>query len=118
MISYFILILSGVLLLLFHNRLYTVVTFGLLLFFMLVLVGVTKSKWLNQFYIAYVVSLVPFYLVNGFLTSIPVVLYNDHQNTGLRIGTIPFEDHFYSMTLLLMNIAFFEYFKNRKKLSE
>jgi len=63
----------------------------------------------------YIVALIPFYLVNGALTSIPVVLYSKTQTIGYRVWTIPFEDHFYLMALLLMNIGFFEYFKSRKQ---
>jgi hypothetical protein len=37
---------------------------------------------------------------------------------GLRVGTIPVEDHFYLMALLLMNIGFFEYFKARNKAND
>jgi lycopene cyclase domain-containing protein len=96
------------------NKLYTVVTFSLLAIVLLVLLFVIKADWLNRFYLAYLVSLIPFYIVNGLLTAIPVVLYNNDQNLGIRIWTIPFEDHFYSMALLLMNIAFFEYFKARR----
>ena len=99
------------------NKLYTTVTFGLLLVLLLILLFVIKADWLGRFYMAYIVSLIPFYMVNGLLTSIPVVLYNNHQNLGIRVGTIPFEDHFYSMALLLMNVGFFEYFKARKKLT-
>ena len=99
------------------DKLYTAVTFSLLAVIMLILLFVVKANWLGRFFMAYLVSLIPFYLVNGLLTSIPVVLYNDDQNLGFRVGTIPFEDHFYSMALLIMNVGFFEYFKNRKKLA-
>ena len=84
---------------------------------LLLLLFAFKANWLGRFYLAYLISLIPFYGVNGLLTSIPVVLYNNDQNLGIRVGTIPFEDHFYSMALLLMNVGFFEYFKNRKKLA-
>jgi hypothetical protein len=42
-------------------------------------------------------------------------MYNNAENIGKRVGTIPIEDHFYSMALLIMNIGFFEYFKSRKQ---
>lgn len=104
--------LSAVLLSLYYDRVYTLITFGLLLLIGL-FVYVRKPVFLGRFYLAYLISLVPFYIVNGLLTSIPVVLYNDAQNIGLRVGTIPFEDHFYSLTMLLMNVMFFEYFRKR-----
>ncbi|MFD0763897.1 lycopene cyclase domain-containing protein [Mucilaginibacter lutimaris] len=108
---------SVALLVLYYTRLYTAVTFGLLAVILILLLYYFKADWLNRFFMAFVVSLIPFYLVNGLLTSIPVVLYNDAQNMAVRVGTIPFEDHFYSMALLLMNVGFFEYFKNRKKVA-
>jgi lycopene cyclase domain-containing protein len=106
--------ISITLLILNYTRLYTAVTFGLLAVLLILLLYYFRVDWLNRFYMAFVVSLIPFYIVNGLLTSIPVVLYNNAQNMGVRVGTIPFEDHFYSMALLLMNVGFFEYFKNRK----
>ena len=106
--------LSVGLLVLYYSHLYSAVTFGLLAVLLILFVYYFKVSWLPRFYMAYAVSLIPFYIVNGLLTSIPVVLYNDAQNIGIRAGTIPFEDHFYSMALLLMNMGFFEYFKNRR----
>ena len=67
-----------------------------------------------SFGIAYLVILIPFLIVNGFLTSIPVVLYNDAENLGIRIYTIPFEDVFYGMLLVLMNITIYEKLLKRK----
>lgn len=101
----------------YHDRLYSIVTFGLLLVLMPLLQYVFKVRWLNRFYLAYLVALIPFYIVNGILTSIPVVIYNNTENMGKRIGTIPVEDHFYLIILLLMNIGFFEYFKTKNQLS-
>ena len=97
----------------YHDRLYTLVTFSLLLVLLAALQYGLKVKWLNRFYLTYLVALIPFYIVNGLLTSIPVVLYNDLENVSFRVGTIPLEDHFYCMAMLVMNVGFFEYFKQR-----
>ncbi len=71
-----------------------------------------KSFDAISFLIAYAICLIPFLIVNGFLTAIPVVLYNDAENLGLRIYTIPFEDIFYGMLLVMMNIVLYEKVKN------
>ncbi|MEJ7694254.1 lycopene cyclase domain-containing protein [Daejeonella sp.] len=95
-----------------YDRVYTLITFGFLLAALVYAEFVQKAN-LGRFYLAYLVSLIPFYIVNGTLTSIPVVMYNDAENMAFRFGTIPLEDHFYSMGMLLMNILLFEYFKKR-----
>lgn len=114
-ISYALMILCVVLLFKYYDRVYTLITFGLLLTILIFAQFVFKVQYLSRFYLAYIVSLFPFYIVNGLLTSIPVVMYNDAENMAFRVGTIPFEDHFYSMAMLLMNIMFFEYFRKRDR---
>ena len=114
LITNLLILLSIVALVFYYDRIYTLVNFSLQLVLLVLLQYVFKVKWLNRYYLTYLVALLPFYIVNGLLTSIPVVLYNDAENIGLRVGTIPFEDHFYCMAMLLMNVGFFEYFKNKK----
>jgi lycopene cyclase domain-containing protein len=114
-ITYALILLCTVLLLLFYDKVYSLITFGLLLVILLLAQFVFKLKFLSRFYLAYLVSLIPFYIVNGLLTSIPVVMYNNEENMSFRVGTIPFEDHFYSMAMLLLNIMLFEYFRKRAK---
>jgi len=70
---------------------------------------------LDRFIQMYLISLVPMFIVNGLLTYLPVVLYDDTQNFGLRIGTIPVEDFLYSAILLLMNITIYESILSRQK---
>ncbi len=69
-----------------------------------------KMNWFNgkTFLFSYLIILLPFLAVNGVLTSWPVVIYNNAENVGKRIFTIPFEDIFYGMLLVLGNIVFFE----------
>lgn len=68
----------------------------------------------NYFVIAYSVCLIPFLMVNGLLTAIPVVLYNDAENLALRLYTIPVEDIFYGMLLILLNITIYERLRRGK----
>ncbi|MEO6303968.1 MAG: lycopene cyclase domain-containing protein, partial [Bacteroidia bacterium] len=102
-------------------KLYTSVTFILLAILIIYLAFIKKKKWLSNFYFMYLIILLPFFIVNGILTgtglSEPVVWYNDSENLGIRILTIPVEDIFYGMLLLLLNTFLFETFykKNAKK---
>ena len=56
--------------------------------------------------------MIPFIITNGILTGSciedQVVWYNDNYNLGLRIFTIPVEDVFYGMLLLLSNVIIYE----------
>ncbi|WP_231464379.1 MULTISPECIES: lycopene cyclase domain-containing protein [unclassified Pedobacter] len=97
-----------------YSKWYTVINFGFLfvvLFYVEYVNG--KLRFMYKFYRAYLVSLLPFYIVNGFLTAIPVVIYNNNETLNMRVGTIPFEDHFYLMSLLLMNVFLYEFFKSK-----
>ena len=67
-----------------------------------------------KFYRAYIVSQIPFFIVNGLLTSLPVVMYNDSENLGIRITTIPIDDTIYSFLLLLMTISLMEFFRKKQ----
>ena len=93
-----------------HHRSYTFTTFllnGTFIFFI-----AFKKKFqqfnVSAFLTSYLIILVPFLLINGLLTAIPVVLYNNAENLGIRIYTIPFEDIFYGMLLIMMNIVGYE----------
>ena len=58
----------------------------------------------RQFWLAMLLTYVPFLIFNGLLTGIPIVVYNDAENWGIRVYTIPLEDFFYSLSLLGFNI--------------
>lgn len=101
------------------GRLYTSVTFISSGVFLLFHRFVFKADYLGRFYLMYLVTLIPFFIVNGLLTGsfIPeeVVYYDDTQNLGIRLGTIPVEDMVYGLLMLLMNVTWFEFFRNRSK---
>jgi len=63
-----------------------------------------KINWL-QFWLTYLLGLIPFFIVNGILTSLPIVTYNNAENLGIRITTIPIEDSVYNLLLFLCNIT-------------
>jgi len=98
----------------FFNGLYTFATSQVLM--ILLLLNYHKSYMAN-FYISFLISLLPFLLVNGVLTGMffepPIVWYNNHENIGLRIISIPVEDVFYGMSLILLTIMFYEKLKSR-----
>ena len=99
-----IIILLLILLILNFGKLYTTITF-ISSIAILILVLVRNISLLQDFLVSYAFILIPFFIVNGILTGSfiveQVVWYNNMHNMGIRIGTIPFEDIFYGMTLLL-----------------
>jgi len=97
-----------------YSKIYTFVMFITLGLFLLYIIFYIKPLWLGRFYLAYFVSLIPFLIVNGFLTYLPVVNYNPEHNLGIRIFSIPIEDTIYSLMLILMNITFYEYFQKKR----
>lgn len=64
--------------------------------------------------------LIPFFVVNGLLTGTgieeEIVWYSEDAFTGTRLFTIPIEDIFYGMLLMLGVISLYEYFGARWKM--
>lgn len=92
----------------FRELLYTSVTFGFASLSLGLFWLVFKNKYLSLFLITYAIQLLPFLIVNGILTSWPVLIYNNSENLSLRIGTIPVEDAIYSLIILTLNIIIYE----------
>lgn len=91
---------------------YALVTFFLLAVFIAALQFIWRVPWLGRFYITYAVLIIPFTAVNGPLTGMgmesPVVWYSDAAIMGIRLWTIPAEDIFYGMLLILANVSIYE----------
>ncbi|MFN8282101.1 MAG: lycopene cyclase domain-containing protein [Chitinophagales bacterium] len=96
------------------HRTYTAFNFISAAILMAYVQFIVKPIWLGRFYIGYFISLIPFFLVNGILTYLPVVTYNNAENLGIRLYTIPIEDTIYCLLLLLMNVTMYEYLKQQK----
>lgn len=101
----------------FYDRAYTVWCCSLGATWVILLTFVWRVKWIGAFYRFYFWHLIPFFIVNGLLTGTglaePVVWYNNAENSGFRMGTIPAEDLMYSFSLMAMNITLYEYFLKR-----
>jgi lycopene cyclase domain-containing protein len=111
------LVLSGVLMALTHlNQWYTLSACSLTV---LIVIFVMKQRyiWYPRAIFAFVVALIPFFVVNGILTGAateePIVWYNDSHNTGIRLLTIPLEDVFYNFSLLIPIIGIYHFLKTR-----
>lgn len=111
-----VLIVLGIL---FFDRLYTRTTFLLAAGLILVHLIFIRESYLGRFLFAYIVTLIPFFIVNGILTgswiSEEVVWYNSNEIIGVRLGTIPVEDSMYGMLLLLAITSLYEYLIRTKK---
>lgn len=98
------------------DKLYTAVTFGLItltLGVVLVLNRNSFKKYSAHLFMAWIVAIIPMFYVNGQLTGLPVLIYNNTENLGLRIGTIPFEDFFYNYLYMLWMIVAYEFFNSK-----
>lgn len=94
------------------QRAYTSTTFLLCAIWIVFTAFVQRAPWLGRFYFTYLVLLLPFLVVNGILTGtgIPgeVVWYDDTENLGIRILTIPIEDIFYGMLMIGLTVSIHE----------
>jgi len=102
-----------------YHQIYTLVT-GLSLLSLLIihlLILKTQQSYLGRFFVSFIFILLPFFAINGILTGafIPneVVWYNMNKTFGVRLYTIPLEDVFYCLFMMLLTTSFYEYLKNK-----
>ena len=110
-VSVVLLIITGWLFLSYNDHAYTAVNYALA--FVTLAIGLTCAlPLLQRFYITFILILIPFFIVNGILTGAatpdPVVWYNNGENLGIRMITIPVEDIGYAFTMLFGNLMIFE----------
>ena len=99
----------------YSDRLYTLTTSVLTFLFLMVHLVVLKKDYWSRLVLAYLVILVPFFITNGILTGTglheAIVWYNDDENLGIRLLTIPVEDTLYGFLLFGLNITIYERLK-------
>ena len=102
-----------------HNHLYTLINFG----YAILVLGIVYNNdrnLLNTFFLTFLVILIPFIFVNGILTGSgidnEIVWYNDNENLGFRLLTIPVEDFIYTLSMVLTVLALTEYFERKRSL--
>ncbi|MCX7949178.1 MAG: lycopene cyclase domain-containing protein [Treponemataceae bacterium] len=69
----------------------------------------------RNFWLALGLTYIPFCIVNGVLTGLPVVLYNNRHNTTIRLGPIPLEDFLFSLSLLLVSFSLFDWWNTKSQ---
>ena len=93
------------------DRIYTFHSFGAAALITIIAL-IYRPDVLQSFLVSYLFIIIPFLIINGILTGSfivdQVVWYNNLENLGFRIGTIPIEDFFYGFTLLLSPILLSE----------
>jgi lycopene cyclase domain-containing protein len=98
----------------YRDEAYTCMTFFLTAIFCLLGKFLFKVQWFGRSVTVYAFLLIPFLIVNGILTGTgidePVVIYNNNENMGIRILTIPVEDIFYGYLLFVLNLLFYHAF--------
>lgn len=112
----FFLILFFLLVIFKNDRWYTLINYGYAIILILIVMK-QDFKLLQRYLPTFMVMLIPFFIVNGVLTGSfienEVVWYNDDENLGIRLGTIPVEDVVYAFTLILTNLYLMSIFKRK-----
>ena len=98
-----------------YDKWYTCVNYSVLVL-VLTYTVYKVPEILKTFFITFLIILIPFAVVNGILTGSfidePVVSYNNNENLGIRLGTIPVEDIGYAFTMILMSLVLIMKFEN------
>jgi len=115
-LSYLLIIVLAITAALYYDKWYTLVNF-LYAIILIFVVLKTNIKLLQTYLLTFIVMLIPFFIVNGILTGSmienEVVWYNNQENLGIRLFTIPIEDTIYAFTLILTNLALTEFFQSK-----
>lgn len=99
------------------HKLYTGVTFLLTGLFLAYSLLKLRMRFMGRFYVVFAFLVIPFFVINGILTGAftedPVVWYNNAENLGIGLGTIPLEDIVYGMLMIVIPITIWHKLEER-----
>ena len=72
----------------------------------------------KKFWVFWAAMFVMIFIVNGYLTWRPIVIYGESFYLGIRLFTIPVEDFLYGFGLITTNLVIWEYCTNKIKKRE
>ena len=99
----------------YNSNLYTFYVF-LLSSFLLCLSTLIGQLFVNSLIRTFLVSLIPFIIVNGVLTgsfNSSIVLYNSDEIINFRILNIPIEDFFYCFSMIAFTMIPYHYLNSK-----
>lgn len=96
-----------------YTKWYSVTTFTLLFLLLLYIEYRNQLRFMYKFYRAFVICLIPFYISYGILCNLPIISYQAKETVDLNLFSIPFENHFYMMGMLLLGVYLMELIKSR-----
>lgn len=115
-ISYTLIAAMLFLIVLFYDRWYPLINYAYAVILIFLVLKYRKDL-LQQYFLTFLVMLIPFFIVNGILTGSfieeQVVWYDNSQNLDVRMFTIPVEDGIYAFTMILTPLVLIEYFVKR-----
>lgn len=97
-----------------YSKWYTLLTFSTLLLVLFLIEYVGKLRFMYKAYRAFMVMLIPFYLVYGVLFWNGILKVSQNGLFGLYIAKIPLENHFIALSTLLVSVYMFEFFRSKQ----
>ena len=114
-LSLVLLVLFGTIAYSSRQKLYPFFTFFLLTIYLGYTIFRNRFKvHFSKFYLAYFILVIPFIIINGTVTSLPVIEYNPAHILGIHLYTIPVENFASLFLLFIMNVTIYEYLKERR----
>lgn len=97
-----------------YSKWYTLLTFATLFILLFLIEYVGKLRFMYKAYRAFAVMLIPFCLVYGAVFWNDVLIVAKNQLTGMYVAKIPIENYFLALSMLLVSVYMFEFFKSKK----